>query len=111
VQVPGLRSASPAVSVPAPDQYPPNWKDLPVDESIPDISGWSAARMSQYLVQNGIKDTAAKVFFDQEIDGASALVLQRKDVLQGLGLKLGPALKIFQHIKRLQTRRNFGIVA
>ena len=50
---------------PAPDQYPPNWQDLPCDESIPDISGWSPARMSQYLVQNGIKDTAAKVFFDQ----------------------------------------------
>jgi len=96
---------------PAPDQYPPHWQDLPLDESIPDISGWSPARMSQYLVQNGIKDTAAKVFFDQEIDGASALVLQRQDVLKGLGLKLGPALKIFHHIKRLQTRRDFGLAA
>jgi len=96
---------------PAPDQYPPHWQDLPLDESLPDISGWSPARMSQYLVQNGIKETAAKVFFDQEIDGASALVLQRRDVLQGLGLKLGPALKIYHHIKRLQTRRNFGLVA
>ena len=51
------------------------------------------------------------MFLFQEIDGASALVLQRRDVLQGLGLKLGPALKIYHHIKRLQTRRNFGLVA
>ena len=50
---------------PAPDQYPSRWQDLPIDESIPDISGWSPARMSQYLVQNGIKDVAAKVFFEQ----------------------------------------------
>jgi hypothetical protein len=44
----------------------------------------------------------------QEMDGSCVLVLQRKDVLQGLGLKLGPALKIYRHIKRLQTRRDFG---
>jgi hypothetical protein len=43
----------------------------------------------------------------QEMDGSCVLVLQRKDVLQGLGLKLGPALKIYRHIKRLQTRRDF----
>lgn len=93
---------------PAVDQYPPHWEDLPVDESIPNIADWSAARMSQYLVQNGIKETVAKVFFDQEIDGASVLVLTRKDVLHSLGMKLGPALKVYQHIRRLQTRRQFG---
>ncbi len=35
------------------------------EESIPDISGWSAARMSQYLVQNGVKEKDARVFFEQ----------------------------------------------
>ena len=50
---------------PSVDQYPPHWEDLPVDESIPNIADWSAARMSQYLVQNGIKECVAKVFFDQ----------------------------------------------
>jgi len=93
---------------PSVDQYPPHWEDLPVDESIPNIADWSAARMSQYLVQNGIKECVAKVFFDQEIDGASVLVLTRKDVLHSLGMKLGPALKVYQHIRRLQTRRQFG---
>ena len=53
---------------PAAEDYPRNWQDLPVDPSIPDIASWSAARMSQYLVQNGIKDTVAKVFFDQVWD-------------------------------------------
>ena len=50
---------------PASPDLPKNWEDLPVDESIPVISGWSPARMSQYLVQNGVKETVAKVFFDQ----------------------------------------------
>merc|ERR1719452_439612 len=84
---------------PASPDLPKNWEDLPVDVSIPDISGWSPARMSQYLVQNGVKETVAKVFFDQELDGASVLVLTRKDVLHSLGIKLGPALKVYQHIK------------
>jgi hypothetical protein len=35
------------------------------DVSIPDISSWSAARVSQYLVQNGVKEKDAKVFFEQ----------------------------------------------
>ena len=51
---PGLASLSPA-----------DWEQLPVDETIPDISAWSAARVSQYLVQNGIQETHAKVFFDE----------------------------------------------
>ena len=50
---------------PASQDYPKNWEDLPVDQSIPDIASWSPARMSQYLVQNGVKEIVAKVFFDQ----------------------------------------------
>ena len=39
----------------------------------------------------------------QEIDGQSLLLLKRSDVLTGLNLKLGPALKIYQHVAKLQT--------
>ena len=42
-----------------------NWDQLPADETIPDIAGWSPARVSQYLVQQGIQESSAKVFFDQ----------------------------------------------
>ena len=40
----------------------------------------------------------------QEIDGKSLLLMKRSDVLTGLSLKLGPALKIYAHVQRLQTR-------
>ena len=43
----------------------------------------------------------------QDVDGAAVLVMQRKDILLGLGLKLGPALKIYNRIRALQTRRTF----
>lgn len=92
---------------PFPDMSPANWEDLPEDPKLPDISSWSAAKVSQYLVQNGIQEIYAKVFFDEEIDGSSVLVMQRKDILLGLGIKLGPALKIYNRIRALQTRRTF----
>lgn len=39
----------------------------------------------------------------QEIDGKSLLLMQRTDVLTGLSMRLGPALKIYEHhIKVLQ---------
>ena len=44
---------------------PADWESVPVDESIPDIKSWSPARVSQYLVQNGIQETHAKIFFDE----------------------------------------------
>lgn len=40
----------------------------------------------------------------QEIDGKSLLLMKRSDVLQGLSLRLGPALKIYAHVQRLQTK-------
>jgi len=85
------------------------WDHLPADDNIPDITSWSPARISQYLVQQGIQELHAKVFFDQELDGGSVLLMQRKDIVKGLGLKLGPALKIFNRIKTLQTRRKFQL--
>ena len=45
----------------------------------------------------------------QEIDGPGVLVLQRRDILRGLGVKLGPALRIYNRIRALQTRRNLEV--
>lgn len=43
------------------------------------------------------------VCFWQEIDGKSLLLMQRNDVLTGLSIRLGPALKIYErHVKVLQ---------
>ena len=50
-----------------------------------------------------VTDTSYSV---QEIDGSSLLLLHRQDVIGGLGLKLGPALKVFNQVKKLQTKRN-----
>ena len=41
----------------------------------------------------------------QELDGSSVLVMQRRDIISGLGFKLGPALKIYNRVRTLQLRR------
>jgi len=45
-------------------------------------------------------------FTFQEIDGHALLMMSRKDVVCGLNLLLGPALKIYRHVLKLQFRRD-----
>ncbi|OQR75899.1 hypothetical protein BIW11_08126, partial [Tropilaelaps mercedesae] len=67
----------------------------------PDVSQWSATGVARFFAEIGYTNEA-RVFIEQEIDGASLLLLKRTDVLGILGLKLGPALKMFRHISGLQ---------
>lgn len=43
-----------------------------------------------------------ETIFSQEIDGMSLLLLRRADVIFGLNLRLGPALKIYRLVCQLQ---------
>ena len=40
----------------------------------------------------------------KEIDGKALLLMSRNDVLTGMSIKLGPALKIYVHVARLQSQ-------
>ncbi|XP_048377838.1 lethal(3)malignant brain tumor-like protein 3 isoform X2 [Stegostoma tigrinum] len=67
-----------------------------------DPTEWSIADVVNYFKEAGFPEQAA-AFEDQEIDGKSLLLMKRNDVLTGLAIKLGPALKIYEyHIKVLQ---------
>ncbi|XP_075731725.1 histone acetyltransferase KAT6B-like isoform X1 [Rhipicephalus microplus] len=80
------------------DKYP---------DVVPDAKDWSVEEVEKFFVHIGFPEQAV-AFRDQEIDGRSLLLLKRSDVLTGLSLKLGPALKIYNHIKRLQTGLSNG---
>ena len=56
-------------------------------------------------ITNPLSNNALFICF-QDIDGSSLLLLHRQDVIGGLGLKMGPALKVFDKVRKLQTRRN-----
>ncbi|CAG2108393.1 unnamed protein product, partial [Medioppia subpectinata] len=64
---------------------------------------WSVEEVESFIRDAGFP-SESQIFKEQEIDGRSLLLLRRMDVLTGLSLKLGPALKIYNHISRLQGR-------
>nr|XP_019939335.1 PREDICTED: atherin-like [Paralichthys olivaceus] len=63
---------------------------------------WTVSDVVSYFTAAGFPEQAA-AFMTQEIDGKSLLLMQRHDVLTGLSIRLGPALKIYErHVKVLQ---------
>ncbi|XP_053868974.1 sterile alpha motif domain-containing protein 1-like [Malaclemys terrapin pileata] len=63
---------------------------------------WTVMDVVDYFTEAGFAEQAS-AFQEQEIDGKSLLLMQRTDVLTGLSIRLGPALKIYEyHIKVLQ---------
>lgn len=68
----------------------------------PDASKWSTEDVVQFFTSIGFKDQS-EAFRDQEIDGQSLLLMKRSDVLTGLYIRLGPALKLYQHVLKLQA--------
>jgi len=67
-----------------------------------DSRNWTCEDVATYFEKLGFQPQAS-VFLKEEIDGRTLLLLRRSDVVSGLSLKLGPALKIFDHISKLQS--------
>ncbi|XP_045158773.2 uncharacterized protein LOC123524556 isoform X2 [Mercenaria mercenaria] len=66
-----------------------------------DASNWNVDDVVKFFDENGFREQS-QIFRDQEIDGPSLLLMRREDVLSALGLKLGPALKLYRKIVRVQ---------
>ncbi|XP_062892085.1 sterile alpha motif domain-containing protein 1-like [Mobula hypostoma] len=94
-------SASPVEMVP--EENGPSDRHLLEEEGKSvDPTEWSITDVVNYFKEAGFPEQAV-AFEDQEIDGKSLLLMKRNDVLTGLAIKLGPALKIYEyHIKVLQ---------
>ncbi|XP_072420176.1 sterile alpha motif domain-containing protein 1-like isoform X1 [Chiloscyllium punctatum] len=94
-------SASPIDMIP--EEHGPTDRSLLEENGKPvDPTEWSIADVVNYFKEAGFPEQAV-AFEDQEIDGKSLLLMKRNDVLTGLAIKLGPALKIYEyHIKVLQ---------
>jgi hypothetical protein len=43
----------------------------------------------------------------QEVDGYAALLMHRNDVLDGMGLKLGKAIHIYNYLKKFQLAQAY----
>uniref|UniRef100_A0A8C2B3I8 Sterile alpha motif domain containing 1a n=1 Tax=Cyprinus carpio TaxID=7962 RepID=A0A8C2B3I8_CYPCA len=76
-----------------------NGNDVVKKEIGQDPLLWSVADVASYFSSVGFPEQAL-AFRTQEIDGKSLLLMQRSDVLTGLSIRLGPALKIYEnHVK------------
>lgn len=74
------------------------------DIDVPDVKDWSVDQVTQYFSQYFPNE--AHVFKEQEIDGTSLLLLKRSDVIKKLPIKLGPSLRIYSLILKIQTQLN-----
>lgn len=72
--------------------------------NVPDVKHWSVEQVCEFFAQYFPDE--AHVFREQEIDGTSLLLLKRSDVVKKLPIKLGPSLRIYSLILKLQTRVN-----
>lgn len=63
---------------------------------------WTVDDVENFIRSIGFPEQAV-LFKDQEVDGVSLLLLKRSDVVTDMSMKMGPALKIYGHIQRLQT--------
>lgn len=99
----------PPIAAPFPPPHtgilPQVWNSFEADLQTPDISHWLPFQVSKYFADRGFAKEVCKTFIDQELDGRSLLLMQRNDIVSGLGFKLGPALKLYSHVKKLQLRQ------
>lgn len=76
------------------------------EEMAQDLLQWSVGDVVSYFTAVGFPEQAV-AFRSQEIDGKSLLLMQRSDVLTGLSIRLGPALKIYEHHVKVLQRSHF----
>uniref|UniRef100_A0A182NNR2 USP domain-containing protein n=1 Tax=Anopheles dirus TaxID=7168 RepID=A0A182NNR2_9DIPT len=71
------------------------------DATAKEIRHWSCDDVCRYFGRHC--KAWADLFHEQEIDGPSLLLMRRGDVLSRFGLKLGPAMELYQRIVALQN--------
>jgi len=73
-----------------------------VADEIGDVVEWSSTDLATYFRDKGFGDEAA-IMEEQEVDGKSLLLMSRFDILRGLNLKLGPALRMYtNHVQPMK---------
>ncbi|CAG9784996.1 unnamed protein product [Diatraea saccharalis] len=79
-------------------------QEVPIDPTIPDITHWTTDDVHEYFMEHFPE--AAPILKEQEFDGQALSMARRADIVQGLGLPLGPALSLYRIVVKLQTRKD-----
>ena len=70
-----------------------------------DVRLWTVNHVAEWLREQGNFEKEAELLRQQDIDGTSLLLLKSMSVITAVGIKIGPAVKIFERIKRLKARQ------
>ncbi|XP_022777959.1 polyhomeotic-proximal chromatin protein-like isoform X2 [Stylophora pistillata] len=67
-----------------------------------ELTKWDAKNVRDFIAATDCKDKA-ELFLEEEIDGKALLSLSPEMLMKGMSLKLGPAVKLYNHIVNLRT--------
>lgn len=83
-----------------------NANSIDNDTNNTNIFTWSTNEVFDYFKLKFPRQ--AHVFEAEEIDGPSLYLLERDDVVKGFKIKIGPAVKIYDHIFKLKLKNNIN---
>ncbi|VDM24005.1 unnamed protein product [Hydatigera taeniaeformis] len=96
-------SMPPNLGTPHHDSPAPEMPLLQAGNGRPeDVRLWTVDHVADWLREQGGFEKEAEAFRHQDIDGTSLLLLKSMSLLTGVGIKMGPAIKICDRIKHLQ---------
>ncbi|XP_067028851.1 polyhomeotic-proximal chromatin protein-like isoform X2 [Acropora muricata] len=67
-----------------------------------ELTKWTAKNVADFIASTDCADKA-ELFVEQEIDGKALLSLSPEMLMKGMNLKLGPSVKLYNHIVNLRT--------
>lgn len=67
-----------------------------------ELTKWDAKNVADFIAATDCRDKA-ELFLEEEIDGKALLSLSPEILMKGMNLKLGPAVKLYNHIVNLRA--------
>lgn len=80
-----------------------NHNNIDDTRHLPNAIKWTIHEVYEYFKK--IFPRQAHVFEDEEIDGATLYHLKREDVVGRFKLKVGPSIKVYEHILKMQKQQ------
>lgn len=95
---------------PAARNEPPLWSKnrWDISETVASIGSnplcWTPSQVAVFVENINNSSEKGKLFTEHQIDGEALLMLSQNDLVQILGFKLGPAIKLYKSIVLLRQK-------
>lgn len=95
---------------PGTENEPPLWSknNWDISETVASIGSnpliWTPSQVAVFVENINNSAEKGKLFSEHQIDGEALLMLSQNDLVQILGFKLGPAIKLYKSIVLLRQK-------